>query len=348
VSRFAFRLWTVACVATVAVVTFGCSPPPPSEDAILYYIRNARVRGPVRRAWPAGQKYLDAIMKHDAALQQEVRPLAAVTTLESLWPKSDPRWQDRGALETQVKGLEKLLAPTGGGKEARDRELRDLQQAVEAVPAGLTFDTPERKAAFGGKVWDALAVRYVPLAEYVADLEAAVQARLDLYWTVLLAADDFDAARPGLWFKDAGRQATLDQQYDAFAQRLRAARETYLARADQDMVADAKALATINKRQQRLQYEALTNESKYLRDELEALAKRLSTQAEQAANELKKLQAQLKQANTEQKTKLETELAFCRQRAEELDAEAKAVRKRFEEIRQRAEAAKGPGDSAAR
>jgi DNA repair exonuclease SbcCD ATPase subunit len=319
-------------------VTFGCSPPPPSEDAILYYIRNARVRGPVRRAWLAGQKYLDAIMKHDAALQQELRPLTAVTTPESLWPKSDPRWQDRGALETQVKDLENLLALTGGGKEARDRELRDLQQAVEAVPAGLTFDTPERKAAFGGNVWDALAVRHVPLTEYVADLEAAVQARLDLYRTVLFAATDFDA----------GRQAILDQQYDAFAQRLRAARETYLARADQDMVADAKALATINKRQQRLQYEALTNESKYLRDELEALAKRLSTQAEQAANELKKLQAQLKQANTEQKTKLETELAFRRQRAEELDAEAKAVRKRFEEIRQRAEAAKGPGDSAAR
>jgi hypothetical protein len=342
VNRFALRLWAVACVAMVGATIFGCSPPPPSEDAILYYLRNARVRGPVRRAWPAGQKYLDAIMKHDAALQQELRQLTGVTTRESLWPKSDPRWQDRSALETQVKDLEKLVAPTGSVKEARDRELRALQQAVEAVPAGLTFETLERKAAFVSKVWDALAVRHVPLIEYVADLEATVQARLDLYRAVLLAADDFDPARPGLWFKDAGRQATLDQQYDAFAQRLRAARETYLARAEQDLLADAKALATINKRQQRWEYEVLSNESKYLRDELEALAKRLSTQAEQAANELQKSQTQLKQANAEQKPRLEAEVAFLRQRAEELDAEAKAVRKHFEGILQHVEAVKRP------
>ncbi len=334
-ARHALRWFLIACAAMPVVAIFGCSPPPPSEDAVLYYLRNARVRGPVRRAWPEGQAYLDQIMKHDAALRKEVNKLTAVTTVESLWSADDQRWQSKSAIEEQIGDLEKLLDSNGEHREACRKDLDAIGTAVEAVPAGLSLDDPTAKAAFVGRVWEALYVRHVPLRDHVENVEATVRMRLELYSAVLSAAGDFDSAQAGLKFTDAERQAAVDQQYGAFAQCLRSNRETFIAQAEQDMVAAAQKLQSVDKKRQRVNYELLNNERKYLREELDALARGLAARAEKAQKEVEKLRQNLTRAGAEEK-KLEIQLGLDSAHADELSAEAKAMQNRVTEICRRA------------
>ena len=51
------RLSLFVTVLALAGALTGCRPELPADsDAILYYLRNARVQGEVKRAWPEGQK----------------------------------------------------------------------------------------------------------------------------------------------------------------------------------------------------------------------------------------------------------------------------------------------------
>lgn len=333
--------WVLVGGLLASLMAGGCAPPPPSEDAILYYVRNARVRGPVRRAWPAGQAYLDVLMKRAAVLRDHLAPLQALMNPESLWLASDPRWQERAALEAKAKELEKLLLPGGEPQEARSKAVADLRQAVAVVPDGLGLDDAARKEGFVAKVWMALGMDDPPVAIQVAELEAAAQQRVALYRAVLSAADDVDATQPGLRFKDSGRQAAVLAQYDAIQQRLIAEREQSWARAEETMIAAASALRTINKRERRWDYELLNNQKQYFGDELEAAAKQLVTLAEAAEAKAKALEARLAQTTGSEKARLEVQLHGERRCAEELHARGRALRARFDEIKRRVAEAGG-------
>jgi len=327
--------WVLVGGLLASLMAGGCAPPPPSEDAILYYLRNARVRGPVRRAWPAGQAYLDGLMRRAAVLRGHLAPLQALLNPESLWLASDPRWQERAAAEAEAKQLERLLLPGGEPQEVRRKAVADLQQAVAAVPDGLGLDDAARKAEFVAKVWAALGMDDPPVAAQVAELEATAQQRVALYRVVLSAADDLDAAQPGLRFKDSGRQAAVQAQYDAIQQRLSVERENWWTRAEETMIAAASALRTINKRERRWDYELLNNQKQYFGDELEAAAKQLVTLAEAGDAKARALEARRAQATGPEKTQVEVRLSGERQCAEELHARARVLRARLDEIKQR-------------
>ena len=65
--------WIGCCGLLAIGAASGCRPQlEPDEDAILYYFRNARVDGEVRRAWPEGQRYVDTVLAADAALWIEI------------------------------------------------------------------------------------------------------------------------------------------------------------------------------------------------------------------------------------------------------------------------------------
>lgn len=104
----------------LVATTAGCAPEP-SEQAVLSYLSNARVHGEVQRAWPAGQEYVDKVLKIDAELQKELAPLGAVASAESLWPKDDPRWRDQEEVEAHVKELTELAKGASSNAQSCSR-----------------------------------------------------------------------------------------------------------------------------------------------------------------------------------------------------------------------------------
>ena len=329
--------WSGLCVAIAAFAAGGCAPElPPSEDALLYYVRNARLLhfssgksdGRVRRLWEDGQEYVNTVLKADAALQKTLNPLREFTGPLSLWPRQDPRWQDKDALTEQ---LSALVEHVEGGKPDRELLLGKLAEAVAKPPAGLNLTTPDAEAAFVAKVWQALAIHGVDLrgGAVVAQLEEVGAAHLQLARAVRDCTDHFDRDQTGLRFKDAACQQQINEHYDTLQQLLIDRRAALVDYAEQTLATGALRLKKVDKREQRNEYEYLTNQKTYLRTELEAIPKELRAAIKKMQEKLEQLRDQAAGAED---SKLAASITFHEQRLEELTGDRDAWQARIDEI----------------
>lgn len=307
------RALGVSGLVLAAAMLPGCSPPPPSEEAILWYFRNVPIHGEVRRVWPAGQAYVDKVLKAHAAVMKSLEPLAAQTTPLSLWPIDDPRWQDAQAVKRHTSELEELAI---GARHRRDVLLGELEEALRATPEGLELDTPEAKEAFLERAWAALSPPGGELHALRATLEVYIDERLALYRMVR----DDGAARNTQAFAAAHR--ALEAEF-------RAAREGSIALAEERLDEIGRRLASLNKRQERDEYGTLFWEQKYHRDLLQDIPKRVYAARETARKELARLRKQAPPQKPEARTRYEARVAFLEAQIERLAAEHEALKKRI-------------------
>ena len=342
--------------ALLATCTVGCSPPPPSEEALLYYLENASYGGKVRRAWPAGQQYLDNIMKPCVVFWDKEEGLRELASVESLWPKSDPRWQDKAAIDEHVEELEKLLKTIEGGDQPATAEsaeepteaerlqrltpaelIEEIGAAINDLPADLEFPGDASRRDFIHRAWIALLRGHDAAGERVAALEAQVRTRLALYRSAASEADDFDSERGGLARRDDAREAELVAQYDAFCQTLADKRDAFVEYADERLVMLAHYIRDVDKREDRFDYELYDNESNYLRDRLNAMLKARRAQADGAASALAELEKELRRAAKDERPQLEVSIKAQGAFVEELRTVRDAVQARVKEVLKRAE-----------
>jgi hypothetical protein len=285
----------------VGAVWFGgCSlAPPPSEEGVLWYLRNARVEGRVRRIWPAGQAYVDRILSLDAELTRARARLAVWTADTSLWGKDDPRWADPEAIDAHLEELEEVL---DGEAHARRQQLRKLSEAIGEVPDSLPLGDAAAREAFEARVWAALAVDGVPLEDAVAELEALVARRRVLY----------EAARAGL----------DEAQHAALLRSMIERRDRFIAYAAERLAEIASREQQIDKRDTRDEFDGLFDERKYLRDALLDIPKHYYARAEEARAAL--LRAEQAGATSD--------VAVLAARVRKLEQQQQATRERVDAI----------------
>ena len=314
----------MSCLAAAAA---GCRPQlPPDPDAVLYYFRDARVQGEVKRVWPEGQKYVDNVLAADAKLQKELGKLTPWQTPESLWPREDPRWQDGDAVKKQIDVLTKLL---GTDQTDRNESLDKLRAAVGAVPATVTLPPAGSAADFAEKAWQALALDGSALGLDVREAPAKftefAQAHLNLFQAVQTAAGDLDPQTPGLHFKDTARQQQIEQRYADLAKRLEQQRGTFLQYAERELLASRPSGAKA------AQERYLGFRRAYLRKQLEALPKAIAGVEERTQTEFERAERGKIKASSAQ-------VAFWKQRVKNLAAEREELKSRVEAILKKAQA----------
>ena len=326
----------------------GCwRAPSPSEEAIIEYLRNARVHGKVRRAWPEGQKYVDSVLNADAKLQKELDLLREYTATDALWPQADPRWQDEVAIAAAVESLTDLCE---GRKGRRQLLLRELGRAIDQAPQGLQHETDADKASFADRVWWALSIMDANLRSgfVIRDLEAVAEAHLNLTRLVQGCEGAFDTDRPGLNITDAREQKGLDAHHGALRHRLDLRREAFLDHAESVLSGMAPLLRTVDKRRNRGDYEYFTYRSAYLKGELRAIVKRLQAATAQTTAELEQLQAEVARADEEARPCIAAEITAAQERLARYQADlemweprVKAAVAQFESASRREAAAAG-------
>jgi hypothetical protein len=332
VNRIRFTPFIAALLAA-AVISAGCDvQPAPSEDGVLWYLRNARLgakHGRVRRVWDAGQQYIDAILKIDAQLAAQRRALQAWSTPLSLWPLDDPRWRDKPALAAHVKELGSLVE---GAQFTRDQILHGLEDAVANVPDGLGLDTDDRRETFKRHVWDALKVDGQPLVDTLRTLEQTVTARYQLYRTVLDNHDDLTGDVGPVQFNDAIRQAGVETARADLMQSMTTQRESLIAYARAQLNEDTQRVGTLDKRKQRDEYDTIFNRTAYLREALRSLPKAFFNAAEKTAAKLEELEASPAPTTDERRARRDAQVAFLEHRLEWLKAEREQLRKQVDDI----------------
>lgn len=323
---------TIVLASAIAAIVGagGCSPPPPSEDAVLYYLRNARVHGGVRRAWPAGQAYVDKVLKADAVLRKKLNLLRPLGDPLALWPDTDQRWQDKDAV---ARRLEELAALAEEHRAEREAAFRALSEAVEKLPEGLPFAAPQEQAAFLDKVWTALAVDGVPLPEHMRRLEALLPPHIVLFQKVSAAVERVDPNRLGLAFEDAARQADILGKYAAVKAAAENGQEAWLRYAEEHWNTLAARLKSVDKHAQRWEYEWVGADQKNLKARLEAVPKSYQAAADgvtKVIDDLTMLAGKVQRP--EEKSKLQTRIAAEQKRREALLATASAMKVRVDRI----------------
>jgi hypothetical protein len=306
-----------------------------------------------------GQAYLDEVMKYDAALQGKLAALRMATAPEALWPRTDPRWQKQVELDKAIEDLEKLVESKPAASPAASRAasqavslpvrpavpraaepaalspaqlLSAMDEAIGKVPAGLTLRSDGSRLDFFNRVWEALEVDGTPLRDYVAALEQRARVRLEFCRRVVASRAELDPARGGLHVKDTARQRQLDAPYEALASLLEAPRQAFLAHAEKRWRYLAAVLKTIDKREERSDYNLLSSERKYLKDNLEAVLKSLEQQCSQAEARRDELQQQLGRAGSDEKKKLESQVADQNAVVQEFRAQCDAWKTRIYQL----------------
>ena len=319
-------------IILAACLTGGCRPRlSPSDDAIVEYLRNARVHGKVRRVWPQGQEYVNAVLKADAELQKELKPLRELAVPDALWPHDDARWQDE--LECAA-AARKLVEHCEARQPTRRALLGKLGEAIEKTPGDLDLTAANAKAAFVDRVWEALAILDVDLrnGDVIRDLEEVAARHLELIRAVQGCAGDFDADRPGLNFKDAADQGNVDGQYTALQRRLREAREVLVSYAEQKLAEIAPQLKTVDKNSHRGEYEYLSYKSTYLKGELGAIPKELRAAIKKTQEEIEQLESEAAEAGQKAKAKLQAKIEVRRKCLEQYRADLQNWKPRVEAI----------------
>lgn len=368
----------------------GCSPPAlkgqAAEDAILYYLGNARFGGPVRRLWPAGQQYVDRIMRHDRVLEAKTEALEQWTQPETLWPTYDPRWQDPEALKAHILELEQALEEldTIAGVEAKLEELeartstqpdetvatprwtakerekrtealekkrKELQErqekdakaadekkdlslltraallesmsnAINALPEDLEHSSEAVRQDFVNRVWNSLKLPDGLPRSYIPDLEARVAQRLALYRDALeqLGPATQPAAGGGAGLPEelADAHAALQQQFQDKRQRLIDRAAGRLPRLD-------AMLNSMDKREERDDYELMSSERAALRRRLERFPAQLRERSRAIEKDIAALQE--KKSPTSQ-----AQIAALQRWEREISAQHEELEKRIKEL----------------
>lgn len=266
---------SAALAALACFGLIGCegAAPAPSEDAVFYFLANARLRGNMRVCWKEGQEYAVAVTKADAALQAQLNPLRTLLTEGAWWAREDPRWADAAKVKEHADELAKLAEE---GAKKRAECLESLRTALAELPAGLTWADEAARAAFKDRLWKALDVEGAPLEEAVRRLEDLLAARLALFEKAAACAElstaqaEESSARES---EDCPRAAA--ELYDAYAALVAAEDERFFSWSAQRLAESAPVLQTIDKQKERERYNLLDNERSYVRARLEAMQKEL-------------------------------------------------------------------------
>lgn len=322
-NRWKGTLLLVLGAAVAVSATAGCRPQlAPTEDGILYYVRNARLHGEVRRLWPAGQAYIDAVLKSDAKLRDALAPLLQLREPESLWSTDDPRWQDPEEVGAQVSEMQTL---TDEGSAKRRTALSALREAVEAVPASLNL-SEDAEAAFADRVWGVLALAdaraRVELREAIPALEETLRARLDLYRMVQGAAGSPDTKGTEAGGPDRASHPAIERPHGDIEAALRENQASFIAHAASVLAEQAAAAPDRFAREHR------NAERAYYRKGLEKIPKNLQNLIERTKKRL---------AGEESSSARK----YLEQRVERLTAKLEGLRTRVELILETA----SPGDA---
>jgi hypothetical protein len=283
----------------LSILTGGCVPQPPaSEDAVLYYFRGASVHGQVRRTWPAGQKYVDSVLKADSALKSELAPFMDLLAVGSFWHADDHQWQDEAVRQARLDELTLLVK----GEYAKYQQLLDARdRAIETTPDGLDLTDPLAKSRFIDTVRDVLG----PDAQDLAELRENAEKRLKFGQMVESHAERFDAQKPGLSFTDAAAQQSVRQAHAEIRADLLAHRDARLEWLRRALLETVTRLKEINRRDNAFEYQYLIDRRKALqtelvdmpkaaRAEIEALQKLADGKAPTKAARIEELEAQRK------------------------------------------------------
>jgi hypothetical protein len=209
------RALGILLVAGALLTTVGCGQREPDPDELILYIKNARVGGKVRRQWPQGQQYLDAVMRADARYRRAVAGLLDLRTPAGLWKTDDARWRDQESVTAALDALNGLS--TDDAATERANALEALTAAVGQPPSEVDPQQVWAALAWEGqdiqKIDPSLPALLVLAAQHVALLEL-VQAHQDAF--------DQAKGKSGLAFSDAAAQdavlsahATLQAVIDA-------------------------------------------------------------------------------------------------------------------------------------
>ena len=305
-------------VAATLLAGCGSVYPQPSEDAVYYFLANARLGGKMRVCWPAGQKYAVGITKAYAGLESELNKIRELMSYGSEWPKDDPRWRDAKAVDEQIAHLEELTSDKSA--EARRQALAAIGEAIDKLPDGLSFANDEARDAFKQRLWSALGIGEANIEH----LESLAKMRLLVFQAVARSAKLFDTQTEGLRFADAAVQKQVDASYDAFAARVTAERERFFDYAAERMDEIRPLIAKIDKQKQREEYNLLDNERSYFRHTIEGDQRELRELIKAQEKEL----AKCKKATTP----ASAEITFHEHRIESLKADLAHVDQRAKQI----------------
>jgi hypothetical protein len=212
------RALGVLLVIGALFTTVGCGQREPEPDDLILYIKNARVGGKVRRQWPEGQQYLDAVMRADSVYRQAVTGLLELRTPAGLWETGDARWRDQDAVTQALDARNQLLSD--GAATARANALEALTAAVGQPPSGVDLE----------QVWAALAWEGQDIQQIDTLLPGLLELagqHVALFELVQKHQDAFDQVedKGGLTFTEAAAQnavlsahATLQVVIDAHQQ----------------------------------------------------------------------------------------------------------------------------------
>jgi len=288
----------------------GCRPNLPTDpDAVLYYFRNARVQGEVRRVWPEGQQYVDTVLKADAVVQKGCAPMWTWQWPESLWLREDPRWQDPNEIAAQITTLDELVA----GQKDRTEALTKLQIALEQVPPPLAPATGGA-TPFAPQARAALAVDGVGLGRDVRDTETRLTATVAQHLAVYRAAQSA-TSQP-----QTPPAASFDTVYKTLAEHLRDNRAQFLTYAAERLAATRTAQSDIRAERYRVYGRV------FLRKQLEAQSKAIAAQIERQQEAIAKLEKQGSGGGTAAR------LTFLREYVQKLTATRQDLDKRVAEI----------------
>lgn len=304
---------------TVMALLPGCENayPEPSQDAVYYFVANARLGGKMRVCWPEGQAYAVGITKASAELQKELNKIRELMSYAAQWPKDDPRWRDAQAVEEHAEELARLASE---GADARQKTLKALGEAVDQLPEGLTFDDEPAQAAFKQRLWEALAVD----SDDIAYLEGFLNMRLRLFEKVREYGESLDASASDLRFADVSHQGEVDTLYDAFATHVAAERERFFDYASERMAEIRPAIREIDKQEERDEYTLLDNKRSHFVNTIEGIQRGL--------RELIKAQEEKLAQCEKAKTPKQTEITFHKNRIERLKTELAHVAQRGKAI----------------
>jgi hypothetical protein len=276
----------VPMMALMAALSGGCQPElQPSEDAVLTYLRSARVDGKVQRAWPEGQRYIDEVLAADAKLQKAIAPLRATFRPDALWLPTDPRWRDQEALSERVKSLTEALGDEASRK--RDELTTALQDAIANIPKDLPAAS-DGPAGFIERVRAALALSGldmgVSLPEGVDRAASYARQHLDLLTQVAeLPPEAWSKDAPGLAVAEPAQREEIHAKHDDLRERIDEHVAAFCDYARQEMIDSlGRTRSMEGEGAPKRQFVLESSRRAFLRKQLENLPKPLRTAVEQA------------------------------------------------------------------
>lgn len=253
----------------------GCERyyPEPDGEALIRFVKNARLNGKLRVVWPAGMTYLETLMKADAALHAQILEAAGpVNAAIMLWPKDDPRWRDVDTLPpegTLISDDAPATAPAAPFQGAYD----ELIAATAALPSGLPESDVTGQPAFSQRVQEALAVDGRPLRDYVDRIANLADLRARLHNRIAQCQQSFDPEATGLTFRDPDCQQATSALYDELDAALTSHRMAFRAFARARLADVLARIDTLDKKRDREEYLLLDNTREYFKRTFESWLK---------------------------------------------------------------------------